>query len=432
MADTREIVSLCEHLDGYSPDAIAKREPIRRFPGERYQMDIERIPRNIERGIVFDPVSVDVDWWTAPGRILAVEPAPDAHPAYLAPEPGSLKIVQGTHYDPGQAAYRFHSAINEHTKHASAFVRFGDSNPYCSLRQYDGDEHRGATRKLVFEADVVHCHMDYKLIQSDDLVPTGLIVRHYHGSRFDGTTNVQQYLDDLQKAVQVGARLSLLDESPRMQWLPIAIPMQRYRSLKKSLWKPNTAFRVAHSPTKRSIKGTEAFLSACMRLQQRGIIVIPVLIENLEHGAALAMKATCDATFDSFWLGIQGSGLEGAAMGQPVIAGDPQVRSLYERHIGYIPYTYADSQGDLEDVLARLTTDEDYRSTETKRVVRYVKDYHDYPVVAKRYEDILTKALGREDIRTDAVSPTAVEHDHTGPELVGISASRRRHRHKES
>ncbi len=48
----------------------------------------------------------------------------------------------------------------------------------------------------------------------------------------------------------------------------------------------------------------------------QGIDIEPVLIENMEHGAALRLKASCDAVFDSFWLGMQGSGLEGAAMGK--------------------------------------------------------------------------------------------------------------------
>lgn len=403
--ETREVVALCRVKDGTSPEAQAAGLPITRLPGDRFHMVADRIPDAVARGIVFDPQAGELDWWRAQGRILADEPALDAKPFATEPSAGALRILQGTGYDPGQAAYRFHSALNEHTKHASAFVRWGRSNPYTQLRQYDGEEHQALVNRLVYEADVVHCHMNYLLLGGSMEGPVtvqhrGLVIRHYHGSRSDGTSNVEPRFDEIMHAVTVGARLQLLAEGPGMQWLPIAVPVGRYRDLKAAVWKPAHEFRVAHSPTKRRIKGSDAFEAAIETLRARGLAIRAVLIEDMLMKDALVLKARCDAVFDSFWLGLQGSGLEGAAMGLPVVAGDPLAADLYREHIGYVPYTYANTEAELAAVLERLVVDHEWRRAEAERVSRYTAEVHDYPAVARRYEDILARALGRDDIRT--------------------------------
>jgi hypothetical protein len=400
----RDVVTLQRHLDGYSPEAVALGKPITRLPGSRYRMHAFRVPWNVEANLVWDIAAGSADWWGAARRCFTAEPG-CAEPLATGPTPGALRIVQGCGYDPGSAVYRFHTAVNETTKHASALVRWGDSNPYSSFRQYDGERDLQLVRRLVWEADVVHCHVDYLLIGNTDMRPSGRVIRHYHGN-LPGRSHVEQQFDDWQDAIQVGARLTHLTESPRMQWLPIAVPVRRYAELSGSVWKRAREFRVAHSPTRRQYKGTDAFLAACETLQARGVRVRPVLIEDLKHGDALTLKARCDAVFDSFWLGIQGSGLEGAAMGLPVIAGDPAVADLYREHVGCVPYSYADTEPELVAVLERLALDRDWRAAEAARVNRYTLDYHDYAAVARRYEGILTAALGR-DVSTVAAEAAA-------------------------
>jgi hypothetical protein len=249
--------------------------------------------------------------------------------------------------------------------------------------------------------------------------PGQLLVRHYHGSvqaadaeRLGWWTHIQAELDNARTAFRVGARLTFYDEAAKlgaqlgapvqMEWLPITVPVARYERLSKvpPLSSPAGGFRIAHCPTKRSNEGTDIFLRVCDKLQQRGLPVIPVLMERLTQKDALERKATCDATFDSFWLGIQTSGLEGGAMGHPVIAGDPDVKRLYEQHVGYCPYTYANDATDLERVIERLVLDTDYRAAEAARVAGYVRQYHDYPAVARRYDEMLAKRLKRDDVLT--------------------------------
>jgi hypothetical protein len=343
------------------------------------------------------------DFWAQPGRILAAEPC-DAQSYAMAKTLGALRIVAGCGYDPGNAAFRQHTLTNEFTKHASTFVRWGDTNPFCSLRQIDGDKDLFAARAAVYNADVIHSHVDYTLQGSTGfnwrVHENQLVIRHYHGTRPSGPQwpNLNMLEDDLANVVLVGARLQLCATRPgRFHWLPIAVPVQRLRALVPRVRRPGP-FRIAHSPSKRSYKGTEDLINVVTELKAKGLLIDLVLIEQLQYGDALLLKADADLTFDSFWLGIQGSGLEGAAMGQMVIAGDPDVKTLYETfpdpitkqpYVGYCPYTYASNYVELRDAIERAIRDPSWYASERDRVVRYTEQFHDYERVARRYESII-------------------------------------------
>lgn len=351
-----------------------------------------------------------VSWWDAPGRLLQCESG-NAVP-FATTDTGALRIAQGTGYDPGNAAYRFHTALNEHTPHASAFVRFINrhNNPFACPTQYDATRDPATARALLLSADVVHCHINQTLTQNLGLPrrPRAgqVIVRHYHGTQFNGQGEQRPdddqmprlcaTTDDLDGYVLVGARLTLCALRPgRIHWLPITVPVARYAAMAATRPpREGRPFRIAHSPTRSAIKGTQAFKDACKRLNKRGIAVEPVLIEKKTHAQALALKATADACFDAFALGIQGSGLEAAAMGQPVIAGDATVADLYRAEMGAVPYTFADA-ATLEATIERLATDAAYYDAEATRVGAYVRAVHDYPAVSARYGAILADAGAR-------------------------------------
>lgn len=359
------------------------------------------------------PTIIPWDFWAAEGRILAAEPC-EARPLYDSVTAGALKIVQGCGYDPGNAAYRMQTAVNEYTKHGSVFIRFGHSNPFCDLRQVDGrDGHHGVcphARSLVWHADVIHSHVDYLLqakagfkwrARADQLV-----IRHYHGTRWNTPAEKQwprlnMLEDDLANVVLLGARLTLCAVRPsRMQWMPIAVPVARYRRMVPKVRKPGP-FRIAHSPTRSDYKGTKELLAAVDTLRGRGLKIDLIMIERQKHGDALRMKADADLTFDSFWLGIQGSGLEASAMGQMVVAGDASVRELYiNSEVGLCPYTFAGDRKELTDVLERAVTDKKWFKSEAKRSGQYVQKFHDYAAVAKRYEGIIAKAMNRPNVIT--------------------------------
>ena len=392
------------------------------LPGKVYPMAAHRVAANENARLVHALGRYSPDWWGAPGRVLTPFESEPAPPLVDHPHAGSLRIAMGVMYDPGSQVMRFHSAINQYTKHASLMVRWGDTNPYCSLRQYDGDRDSHLVMDAIHEADVLHCHVNYALVDNGGVRnrEDQLLIRHYHGSRPNGGTRMQAETDILRGALILCARLTFQKDVERIkgmrgrdiawQWLPITIPVLEYAALRRQFFQrsPDGVFRIAHSPTRRNLKGTSALLEVVSKLQSRGVPVRVSMIENMKLGDAILAKAThADAVFDSFWLGLQTSGLEGGAMGIPCIAGDRDTRVLYEKEIGYVPYTFADGPKELEAIIEQMVIDSEFRAKEAHRLRQYVRDYHDYPAVARRYEDILMKQLGREDVRTDI--PSVVE-----------------------
>jgi len=73
--------------------------------------------------------------------------------------------------------------------------------------------------------------------------------------------------------------------------------------------------RVGHSPTEPKLKGSAVLEHVIGELRAAGVPIEFVRIEKLPHGEALAVKATCDVVFDSFFLGLQGSGWKRARWG---------------------------------------------------------------------------------------------------------------------
>lgn len=335
--------------------------------------------------------------WDDAGRSLT----PDGVPTTYTPSTGpvTLRVLQLTQYDPGSSVYRYHSAANTAPGVRSAFVRYGYSNPHTHLRQWDGLLHKPTVELLALTADVIHCHMDYRALHHDLAYVLSANQRAaitYHGSVQGGETArrmMDEDADRRMRAVRFGARPYHARYGVE-HYLPIPMPCRDYAAL---VQRPTSGpFRVAHSPTVRTLKGTDAFLLAVDALHREGVAIEPVLIEGLEHGAALRLKATCHATFDSFWLGMQGSGLEAAAMGQAVVAGDASAAAeAAALNDGVCPWTFADDEPSLIAVLRRLATDAAYCAEQAATISAYVRRVHDYAAVGLRYRDTLLSEVCR-------------------------------------
>lgn len=366
----------------------------RRAVGERFDIPADRVGPLEAAGLVMSAAFERDLWADSPGRVLQPQGIPAPTPAVA--DVAAWRVLQLCGYDPGSAAYRYHSAFNTSPAIASLFARWGDANPHSSYRQFDGDTHRAELDAAWLTAQVVHCHVDYRPMEhwmQRWPEPYHLVVRHYHGSVHPSAPRhlVEHEVDDRWRAVQLGARLYHKRFSAAMQWLPIPMPVDAYAALAKV--PKGGPLRVAHSPTVRAIKGSDVLEQVIRDLQAAGRKIEYVPIENMAHGDALKLKATCHVTFDSFWLGIQGSGLEAASMGQMVIAGDDGARQDYLGYeVGYCPYTFAGDRDELYAVLDRACTDPEYRTAEAARVGAYTREFHDYPAVAARYVRIISRA----------------------------------------
>lgn len=422
------VVAIAPHKVGPPPRTGVPDTRAKYWPGQQY-VCAEGDARHAQaRGLVHTLTGITFDWWGAAGRVLS--PFDAGEPYTTRETPGALRIAQGVGYDPGSAAYRFHAALNAASKHASGFIRWGDTNPHSSYRQVDGETDAAVARDMVLTADVLHNHIGYFLLNNTRVQrrPEQVLVMHYHGSRPDGKPLCgdrmpgagMSYIewDATRGAHVVGARLQLCDEitaaatATRVaitpEWLPIPVPVAEYAALvTRPAWDGRGPFRIAHSPTNRRFKGSDIYDTVVARLRSQGLPIEPVTIMGLKHGDALRLKATCHATFDSFWLGMQGSGLEAAAMGQPVLAGDADAAEAHRAFCGDVPWTFAPDERALGEAIERLVTDPAYYAAESARVGAFVAAHHDYPAVARRYEALLAKWTGRADVFTEAPAVAA-------------------------
>lgn len=192
-------------------------------------------------------------------------------------------------------------------------------------------------------------------------------VLHSHGTYY------RNHADAVNAAVaQYGGRhvvatLDLLDYGDAT-WCPA--PYQDYM-LPERHKVASGRLRVGHAPTDRTIKSTDAFLTACRKLD-----VEPVLIERQSWAECLALKATCDVYFDQVKLGYGHNAIEAWAMGIPVIAGaTPGTLARMRDTFGALPFYEATEQtiGDAIEALMDWSTRLEY----TDRGYQHVKRWHD-------------------------------------------------------
>lgn len=306
----------------------------------------------------------------------------------------ALHICQRSYRDDGLAPSRLHTAINRTTPHSSLFFKVRPG-PYNAPEQFIVSEHRAAYEEARKTCDIMHYHSQISIARGHQTATP--FVFHHHGTML--RNNADAYNRDAldMRALVLLSNLELFSwVETDAQYLPNPVPVARYRKLHAELCAPftgNNTFRIAHSPSQPDKKGTDVLHLACNCLKAKGVPIEIILIENYSHAEALRLKATCHACFDSFWLGMQCSGIEAAAMGIPVVAGDDIVASRYRQTYGYVPYTFADDAPSLEYALFRLVDDASYRANEGKRVSMHVEKYHDEAAVALQYLDYLDTAF---------------------------------------
>lgn len=319
-----------------------------------------------------------------------------------------LRIFQMAAYDAGGVVSRLHSAINTTSPHESAMA-VPPGHPFGYPKQHDIVAERMLCRDLAATADVIHTHVTYgwwENLKADGVRLDGKFnVMHHHGTELRKFhKDLYNQIDPERVKLRLVSNLELLQYGENLTYLPNPVPVGRYRALRARAEVPDMkdGFRVGHSPSKRELKGTTEFLNACERLTARGLKIVPVLIEGRSIRESLELKATCHAFFDSFWLGMQCSGLEAAAMGLPVIAGDPVCRREYWAR-GGVPYTYANDEGQLAASIVQLVQEPDFHEQEASRVSTYVGQVHDGASVVVLYLDLLDAAFHwREHLRLKA------------------------------
>jgi glycosyltransferase involved in cell wall biosynthesis len=188
--------------------------------------------------------------------------------------------------------------------------------------------HHGKLERDWFpNADVVHVNNDLQHVRRPlklDLRQKPVVV-HHHGTMF--RTRPEYHLAAMRDmgAVAIASSLDLVAIAPaEVEWMPLAYELeelQLYRQAAEPARPDDGAFRIAHAPTNRPIKGTDALIAAVDRLREVGVKVELDIIEGVKNVRCLERKARADVFVDQLLLGYGANAVEAWGMGIPVIAG---------------------------------------------------------------------------------------------------------------
>jgi hypothetical protein len=158
---------------------------------------------------------------------------------------------------------------------------------------------------------------------------------------------------------------------------------------------PGDVLRVAHAPSKRKVKGTEAVLAAVEALQQRGAPIELDLIEGVPNREARKRYAAADVVVDQLRVGWYGMfAIESMALAKPVVVHlDERGAAETEAAFGLeLPLVRAD-EGSLETVLGGLVERRAELPELGRRSREYVERVHAHTAVARRVLEIYERVM---------------------------------------
>jgi hypothetical protein len=154
---------------------------------------------------------------------------------------------------------------------------------------------------------------------------------------------------------------------------------------------------IAHAPSARGAKGTDAVLEAVGRLQKRFDFEF-VLLHGIPREEVLRAVRNCDIFLDQFIIGEYGmASLEAMAFGKPTVC---YLRSeVIRRSPAELPIVNA-TPDDLYDRVAELLENRDLRARIGKESRRYIEAHHDALKYAKWltgvYDEVITSSRNRQ------------------------------------
>jgi glycosyltransferase involved in cell wall biosynthesis len=158
---------------------------------------------------------------------------------------------------------------------------------------------------------------------------------------------------------------------------------------------PGEVLRVAHAPSKRAVKGTDAVLAAIDSLRSRGVPIELDLIEGVPNREARLRYAAADVVIDQLLIGWYGMlAIESMALGKPVVVHlDEEAAAETEQALGRkLPLIRA-TEASLADVLAGLVEARDSLPEIGRRSREYVEHVHAHLKVAERVLEIYERVM---------------------------------------
>jgi hypothetical protein len=242
---------------------------------------------------------------------------------------------------------------------------------------------------LFAAADVVHVMERWDAVSHYPDWRDKPLVIHHHGTIFR-EWNTQGLLVQTRefRAVPLVSTIDMTLIDPEAEWLPNPIDIGWMRRIRADEFRPHEGLLVAHSPTWRHLKGTDAFVSEAAA---RGLMVD--VIEHTDWERCLRRKAHADIFYDQLTDGYGLSGIESMAMGIATIAGarDKRVIDLMLRKFGNLPFLLA-TPDTLGDMLGYLT-DPDIRAASAAVSMDFMERWHDEAAVARQLTAVYQRAM---------------------------------------
>ncbi|MDP2884918.1 MAG: glycosyltransferase [Ignavibacteria bacterium] len=207
------------------------------------------------------------------------------------------------------------------------------------------------------------------------------IVCHYMGSdlRVRGIDPVMNGLSDLNLTNESDHLL----RHPDIHYVYIPFDVSPYSVRLQE----NERIRIVHSPTNRSMKGTELILPVIEAVKKVRHIDF-VIIENKPHEEVIRMKETCDLAIEQVGnfggTGYGRNSLETLALGIPTIT---EMTPDYVAWLPENPFVLATPKT-LFKRLLELIDNPSLRSEASARGRQWVEKYHSYEAVHKKLMDL--------------------------------------------
>jgi len=258
-----------------------------------------------------------------------------------------------------------------------------------------------ALRWAVRNFDVFHFHAGLTLAPQRITLPLlkrkrkGIVFQSWGSDLRRRNASEVSYLHSA-GAVIVGSYLTRR-LAPRGPWpeydvVPPAIVLDDWQP---SPTEPGEMLRVAHAPSKRAVKGTQAVLDAVESLRKRGAPIELDLIEGVPNNEARKRYAAADVVVDQLRIGWYGMfAIESMALAKPVVVHlDEQGAAETEEAFGLeLPLVGADEQS-VEDVLAGLVEIRPELPELGRRSREYVERIHAHTAVARRVLEIYERVM---------------------------------------
>lgn len=290
-----------------------------------------------------------------------------------------MKILNICNVDYAGVGVALTSAVNAHMNHHARHVcmKAHHFNYPIDLRVESPRE----MAHWIDWADVVNVHVYPRPLAHANRRPSALIMTQ-HGSYFRTKTEKvkQSHMEwDVKKVLGTTADLVKYGAT----WLPTAIPAAEYLAIRRDtpLFGKPIVCQAPSNPKKKNTAEIEDILGGRADLDL-------LILHHMDHAESIRKRARADVFIDRFRLGLGVAGLEAAAMGIPVIAcSSAEDEGLIRAEVGYLPYYKADLRG-LEEAVDILLSESTVYWEYSDRGLQYIADFHDYPVVAKRYAAI--------------------------------------------